>query len=62
MPDVNAFVHQWLILRLLTVRGPGRSLQELASEYSVSMKTIRRDFEALQRVGFAFTHTSGRHN
>jgi len=62
MSDVQTFLRQWLILRLLTARGVGRTVQELAVEFSKNEKTIRRDFDALRSVGFEFSETTGPHN
>lgn len=43
---------QWKILRLLESRSQGVSLNELAAEFDVSLRTIYRDMDALQDAGF----------
>lgn len=43
---------QWKIIRLLESRSQGVSLNELAAEFDVSLRTIYRDMDALQDAGF----------
>lgn len=43
---------QWKIIRLLEARSQGVSLNELAVEFDVSLRTIYRDVAALQEAGF----------
>ncbi len=62
MAETKLFLRQWLILRSLSTRGPGRTLLELADEFGSNERTIRRDFDALREVGFQFDETTGPHN
>jgi predicted DNA-binding transcriptional regulator YafY len=43
---------QWVLLRMLAARRFGSTVSELAEEFGVSEKTIRRDLAQLQRLGF----------
>jgi proteasome accessory factor B len=52
MPDNPALLRQWLILNQLSARRNGATVRELADEHGASIKTIRRDIDALRRVGF----------
>lgn len=42
---------QWRLLWLLTERPQGASAKELAGELSVSVRTVYRDLDLLERVG-----------
>lgn len=44
-------IRQWGVLRS-RARGRGNTLRSLSGEFSVSSRTIRRDLNALQEVGF----------
>jgi predicted DNA-binding transcriptional regulator YafY len=47
----SELIRQWMILqRIATTRG--QTIPKLATEFSVSTRTIRRDLEALQMAGF----------
>lgn len=43
---------QWNLLRMLQTRGEGMPLAQLAEETGVSERTIQRDLELLQELGF----------
>lgn len=45
-------VRQWQLLKHLQTRGRGFALTELADEFGVNSRTIQRDIEMLQEVGF----------
>jgi predicted DNA-binding transcriptional regulator YafY len=45
-------VRQWQIVRAIEEARFGRTIAELAAEFAVHQRTIRRDLEALQRAGF----------
>jgi len=45
-------LRQWNLLRLLQTRGEGVPLREIADALNVSERTVQRDFEALQEIGF----------
>lgn len=47
---------------MLSRRGPGMTMQELADEFGTCKRTIQRDFDVLSSVGFAFVSSSGPHN
>jgi len=55
--DRSTLIRQWLLIRFLSVARSGRSLRELADEFDVSEKSIRRDFDALQCAGFRLEET-----
>lgn len=52
MPDTPQTERHWLLLRTLSTNRNGSTVSELAQEFSVSEKTIRRDLVQLQRLGF----------
>ncbi len=45
-------IRHWCMLQTLQRRGVGLTLRELADEYGISERTVQRDFECLQEVGF----------
>lgn len=45
-------LRQWNLLRTLQTRGQGLPLRELAAESGVTERTVQRDFEVLQELGF----------
>jgi predicted DNA-binding transcriptional regulator YafY len=49
-------LRHWNLLRALQARGRGLALRELADEHEVSQRTIQRDFEILQEMGFPIDH------
>ena len=52
---------QWLLLQSLQARGAGAPLRELASELDVTERTIQRDFEMLQELGFPIDFEENEH-
>jgi hypothetical protein len=50
-------VRQWVLLRTLSARHHGASVEELAEELAVSGKTIRRDLRTFQAAGFPLEET-----
>ncbi len=49
-------LRQWNLLKILQTRGEGMPLKDLAEEFEVSERTIQRDFEVLQELGFPIEH------
>lgn len=56
MPRGEQILRHWNLLRSLQTRGQGLTLRELADEHDVSQRTIQRDFEILQELGFPIDH------
>lgn len=56
MPHGEQIQRHWNLLRTLQTRGQGIPLTELAEEFEVSERTIQRDFELLQEIGFPIDH------
>jgi len=52
MKKIQPIERQWLILRTLVSRRNGATVRELAAEYECSQRTIRRDLDMLQGLGF----------
>ncbi|WP_145458904.1 HTH domain-containing protein [Gimesia panareensis] len=52
MGTTDHFVRQWQLLRKLSASGVRQSVKELAVEFAVSTKFIRRDLDSLASVGF----------
>ncbi|MCA9054407.1 MAG: transcriptional regulator, partial [Planctomycetaceae bacterium] len=52
---------QWTILRTLSARRYGATVKELAAEFGVGDKTIRRDLSLLQDLGFPVEAAEGSH-
>lgn len=52
MPRGEQILRHWRLLQVLQRRGVGLSLRELTDEFGVSERTVQRDFELLQEVGF----------
>ena len=52
----DVVVRQWNLLKLLQTRGEGVPLRQLAEEFGVSERTIQRDFEILEELGFPIHH------
>ena len=50
-------VRQWTLLRILCARHYGATVRDMAEEMGVSEKTIRRDLDTFERVGFPLTET-----
>ena len=59
MPDLPQVERHWLLLRSLFAKRHGSTVCELAGEFAVSEKTIRRDLAQLQRLGFPVEETRG---
>ena len=49
-------LRQWNLLKTLQTRGEGIPLRQLADEFDVSERTIQRDFEILEELGFPLEH------
>ena len=49
-------LRQWNLLKMLQTRGEGIPLRDLADEFGVSERTVQRDFEILQELGFPIEH------
>jgi predicted DNA-binding transcriptional regulator YafY len=45
-------LRQWNLLKMLQTRGEGVSLRDIADVLGVSERTVQRDFEILQELGF----------
>lgn len=45
-------LRQWNLLKMLQTRGEGMSLRDVAETLKVSERTVQRDFEVLQELGF----------
>ena len=52
----EVILRQWNLLKTLQTRGEGIPLRELAEQFEVSERTIQRDFEILQELGFPIGH------
>ncbi len=52
MGDTKPLIRQWMMLRRLSVRHFGMTLQELSDELEVTERTIRRDIRKLREAGF----------
>ncbi len=50
--DDTPLIRQWILLRRLASHRLGVTVREMAAELHVNQKTIRRDLETFQRVGF----------
>ena len=53
MSEDSALIRQWRLLKLLSSRHYGATVKELAEEMRVNEKTIRRDLQTFEQVGFA---------
>ena len=62
MAASTPLVRQWLLLRTLSAWRHGATIRELADELEVSEKTIRRDLETFQQVGFPLCEVTEDHN
>ncbi len=47
---------QWMLLKTLQTRGEGIPLRQLSEDLSVSERTMQRDLEMLQELGFPVCH------
>jgi predicted DNA-binding transcriptional regulator YafY len=59
MRDDSSLRRQWILLRSLTASRLGLTVREMATEAGVNDKTIRRDLDSFQRVGFPLEETVG---
>ncbi len=59
MGDLPPLERQWSILQTLCARRFGATVRDLADEFGVSQKTIRRDLILLQNLGFPVTPETG---
>lgn len=59
MADESTLFRQWTLLRLLSIRRLGSTVEDLAREMEVSVKTIRRDLELFRQVGFPIEEKRG---
>jgi predicted DNA-binding transcriptional regulator YafY len=57
MADRPTLIRQWLLIRALCASRSGWSIRDLAAEFSVSEKSIRRDLDALTLAGFRLSET-----
>jgi|LSQX01.2.fsa_nt_gb predicted DNA-binding transcriptional regulator YafY len=57
MPHESPLTRQWIVLRTVASRRYGATVRELAEELEVSLKTIRRDLDALQAAGLPLEET-----
>jgi proteasome accessory factor B len=57
MGEASPLVRQWILLRTLCARHHGATVKELSAEMGVTEKTIRRDLETFQTVGFPLVET-----
>ena len=61
MSEETPLVRQRLLLRNLCAKRHGVSVREVAEEMGVTQKTIRRDLETFQLVGFKLREETGPH-
>ena len=59
MKDDLTVIRQWRMLRMLGARRHGIVVGDMAHEFGVSGRTIRRDLQKLQAVGFPICETTG---
>ncbi len=59
MSEDSALVRQWRLLKLLSSRHYGATVKELAEEMQVNEKTIRRDLQTFEQVGFPLEEVVG---
>ena len=59
MNDHKQLFRQWLILRRLASSRQGCTVEDLAREFSVSQRTIRRDLKAFRDLGFPLQSRTG---
>ena len=60
MNDEPTVIRQWRMLRMLGVRRHGIVVSDMAREFGVAARTIRRDLEKLQTLGFPICETTGK--
>jgi predicted DNA-binding transcriptional regulator YafY len=59
MSEDSALIRQWRLLKLLSSRHYGATVKELAEEMRVNEKTIRRDLQTFEQVGFPLEEVVG---
>jgi predicted DNA-binding transcriptional regulator YafY len=59
MRDDTSLRRQWILLKSLSASRLGLTVREMATEAGVNEKTIRRDLDSFQRVGFPLEETVG---
>lgn len=59
MNDDSALIRQWRLLKVLSSRHYGATVKELAEEMKVNEKTIRRDLQTFEQVGFPLEESVG---
>lgn len=59
MAETPGLVRQWKILQILSVRRLGVTVQELADDAGVNLRTIRRDLKLFQQLGLPLEEQSG---
>jgi predicted DNA-binding transcriptional regulator YafY len=57
MASGSALLRQWTLLRALCAQPGGATIRELMQELGASEKTVRRDLETFQAVGFPLQET-----
>jgi DeoR-like helix-turn-helix domain len=58
MHDQTSIERQWILLRTLVARRHGISVRDMAREAKVAEKTIRRDLQLFQKLGFPLLETN----
>ena len=61
MPDRTTSIRHLQLMRILSATRTGMSLTELATEFEVSEKTIRRDLTAFETAGLSLVCSAGDH-
>lgn len=61
MAHNSPLIRQWILLKTLSVRHHGVTVQAMAQELAVSEKTVRRDLEAFVQAGFPLEEQLGEH-
>jgi predicted DNA-binding transcriptional regulator YafY len=56
--DQTSMERQWILLRTLVARRHGISVRDMAREAKVAEKTIRRDLQLFQKLGFPLLETN----
>ena len=59
--DKNAMFRQWRVLNIVSLHEDGITVKDLATQFSASQRTIQRDLELLQSVGFPLDASTGAH-
>lgn len=59
--DKNSMFRQWRVLNIVGLHEDGITVKDLAAQFSTSQRTIQRDLELLQSVGFPLVTSTGAH-